>query len=286
MLLLPFEEYHEKVHEVRDDFDYAGSTATTLPFLMPSGYIYTVPGGPLGSIISGDFRGGRAVMLTDNGDGTLATIVTGNELFNYTIGKPIRSRARVKLGIDTTLPEETNIFVGCMEALETTPLQDAGAGPKVNVDAFGFYKPETGGAVYNQYWHAFSQFGDTPAFQITELSAANLNNLSGVDWKPWDATTGHGIRVDMVAEWMPLGRVSATVFEAEVRFWLRQETMTAAGLSTDVWTDWVLVAKHRMHGNYAITEATSDLMNHGVALLNTTDIVELDVDMVKCTQLW
>lgn len=280
-LLLPFNEYPEKVHEVRDDFTYEGSTATALPFLMPSGYVYTVPGGPLGSIISGDFRGGRAVMLTDGGANTLASIVTGNELFNYTLGKPIRSRVRIKLG--STRPAEANVWAGCMEAGEATPLQDAGAGPKVAVDAFGFYKAETGGAVYNgNYWHAFSQFGNAPTFQITELSALNRNNLSGEDWKSYDPGTDIGILVDMAIEWMPQAPITAAVFGAEVRFWLRRETAEGSGQ----FTDWVLVAKHRMDGNFAITAATSDLMNHGVALMNIADITELNVDFVRCTQLW
>ena len=194
----------------------------------------------------------------------------------------IRSVAHLKLGATGLLPEEANVYAGCMEELETNPMLDAGAGPKAGVDAFGFFKVETGGAVYDpNYWHAFSQFGDTPSRQVTELSALQRNNLSGIDWKSYDPTTGNGLLYKMVAEWMALGIVSATVFEAEVRFLLSRETAEGSGQFTDE----VLVAKHRMHGTYAITATTSDLMNHGVTLLNTAAVTELDVDFVKCTQL-
>lgn len=276
MRLVPIDFHKEKVFGVEDDFTYEGATATTNPFLLPSGLVLTAPGGPLGTIATGDAFGGQLVATTDAGDDTLELAVTENEIYQYVNDKPIRGIAK---GVELVLlPEQSNFLFGfqgdAANGMETTPMQADGAGIKATGDCIGFYKPGLAAAAqaYNQdYWHCVSMAD--AAVQYTELSAANCNNLSGVDWKGHVGAATAG-EFDMMVEWVPTHRISATVFGAEVRFWMAK---TGDALQ--------LVAKHVMVGAYAITDAAADLMNFGVALQNLTDICSVNVDYVKGEQL-
>ena len=265
---LPVDYHNEHVVGVEDDFCH-GSFATGVA--QVNGFTFTHA---VGAIATGDYLHGRAVMTTTAADNEFLSILTTNEIFQFLNDCPIRFKVILDPGVTAELPEELNIFLGCMEDMDTaTELQDAGAGPRADSDMFGFYAPEAGGAVYNEYWHAVSGFGANQ--QITELSAANANNLSGVDWKIYDPTTGDGLAHEFVAEWVPTNLVpgvagaASTLMDAEVRFWI----------------DGILVCKHQMTGTYVITMATAELMNFGVVISNITDISVLNVDYVKCEQL-
>ena len=270
MRLMPVDYHKEHVVGVETDFLH-GSFATGVA--QADGFTFTHA---VGAIATGDALHGRAVMTTTAADNQFLSIWTTNEIFQFLNDCPIRFKGLLQPGATAQLPEELNIFVGCMEDADTaTELQDAGAGPRADSDMFGFYTPEAGGAVFPnpEVWHAVSSFGANQ--QITPLIAANPANLSGVDWKVYDATTGDGILRELVAEWVPTNVVpgvagaAPTILDAEVRFWLNGQ----------------LVCKHQMTGTYQITMATAELMNFGVVICNITDISVLNVDYLKCEQL-
>lgn len=267
---LPVDFHKEDNFGVEDDFLH-GAFATGVA--QDNGFTFTHA---VGAIALGDAFGGVAVMTTTAADDEYLSILTTNEIFEFVLGKPIRFKCILTPGLTAELPEELNIFVGCMENMDTaTEFQNAGAGMRALCgDLFGFFKPSNDSAVFNQYWHAVSGHNDLEVY--TELSAANrVNNISGVDWKVYDDTTGNGIERELVAEWVPtnvvpgVGGVAPTIINAEVRFWI----------------DGVLVAKHLMSGVNQITIATTEEMNFGIVITNITDICVLDVDYLKCEQV-
>ncbi len=203
----------------------------------------------------------------------LLVVATTNEVFQFVQNLPIRFQARLHPG--PTTPEELNIFLGCMNAIGTAPCVDAGAGPKATGEHFGCYTPEAGGAVYaaadDDMWMAVSMHNDVR--QETILNAAN--SIDGQDHRVYVAGPGAGIEHDFIAEWVPtnpvpgVGAVAPTIFDAECRFWI----------------DGHLVAKHTMAGVNQITIVNTQLMNFGLATLNTAAASLLDLKQLKCDQL-
>ncbi|HUS95354.1 MAG TPA: hypothetical protein VMX97_01295, partial [Hyphomicrobiaceae bacterium] len=127
--------------------------------------------------------------------------------------------------------------------------------------------------VLGEHWHCITGHNDLG--QVDEMVATNPNNLSGVDWKIYDATTGDGITREFVAEYKPTNWVpgvagaAPTIFDAECRYFI----------------DGQLVCKHVMNGTFQITAATTQLMNFGVVCENITDICVLNMLYLKCEQL-
>lgn len=265
---LPVEFHKEKNFGVETDFLH-GSYATGVA--QADGFTFTHV---VGAIVTADAFAGVATITSTAAGVEFNSILSTWEIFEFVRAKPIRF---VALGVlPVLLPNEQNIFVGCMEDMDTaTEMQAAGAGPRADSDMFGFFTPDdTALAAYvatSDYWHAVSSFG---ALQIvTPLIATNRNNLSGVDWKA--QLGGVGIEHDLFAEWVPTNVVpgvagaAPTLMDAEVRFWI----------------DDILVAKHEMRGAFQITIATVEEMNFGIVMENITDIASLDVGYLKCEQV-
>lgn len=264
---LPVEFHKEKVYGVEDDFLHE---AVATGVAQDNGITFTHA---VGAIACGDHRTGIATITSTAANDEYNSILSTNEIFEFVMGKPIRFIAKGVLPV--LLPNELNIFVGCMEDMDTaTEMIDAGAGPRADSDMFGFYTPEAGGAVFpttEDLWHCVSSFGALQ--QITALNAANPLNLLGEDVKAQAA--GVGVEHELVAEWVPPNLVpgaagaAPTLMDAEVRFWV----------------DGRLACKHQMRGAFQITTGNTEEMNFGVVVLNITDICSLDVDYIKCEQL-
>jgi len=262
-MLVPRDFHKEKVFGVEDDMMYA---LWTTAVERPSCY---VPTHAVGAITGGDALGGEQTLTTTAADNEELYFVTANELFRYDVHRPLWGIHKdVEL---VTLPAEINFLLGFQEAMETTPIQDAGVGPKADGDGFGFFKPETGGTLNGAFWYAWSQFGANQL--LTQLSAANLNNLSGVDWCGHVGGATSGV-YDFAYYFRPANRVTATTFRGVCEFW-------AARVPGPL----QLVATHEMSGTYAITDATAELMNHGHAVRNITDICVATVGFCKGEQL-
>lgn len=264
---LPVEFHKEMVYGVEDDFLHE---AVASGIAQDNGFTFTHA---VGAITCGDGRTGIATLLTTAADNEFLSILSTNEIFEFVNGKPIRFVAKGVLPV--LLPNQLNLWVGCMEDSDTaTEMIDAGAGPRADSDMFGFYTPEAGGAVFpttQDLWHCVSSFGALQ--QITPLNAANPLNLTKEDVAA--QASGVGIKHDLFAEWVPTNFVpgvagaTPTLVDAEVNFWV----------------DGLLVAKHLMRGAFQITAAATEEMNFGVVVKNITDISSLDVDYIKCEQL-
>ena len=198
---------------------------------------------------------------------------TEYELFTFLDDRPCRFAVDLTPGVTADTPEELNLYIGCMEATDTaTEMQATGLGPRADSDMFGFFTVESVSAVYAnpEVWNCVSSIGASQ--QITVLTAANANNLSNVNQKVYDATTGDGNKVKLVAEYVPTSRVNAATFNAEVRFWIND----------------VLVAKHDLSGTYVITDAASEAMNFIVVGSNaaaSSATAAMNLNYVKCDQL-
>ena len=224
-------------------------------------------------------RGGTYLFTWTVADEEFISIVTAQEFFEFWPDKPIRFAASLTPGLTADTPEELNIFVGCMEDMDTaTEMQATGLGPRADDDMFGFFTVESVSAAYAnpEVWNCVSSFG---ALQIiTRLTANNPNNLSGVDQKVFDAGTGNGIERKMVAEWVPTNPVpgvaglAPALMDAEVRFWI----------------DGTIVAKHLMRGAFQITTAGTLAMNFGIVGSNaaaSSATAALQLHYLKCQQL-
>ncbi len=199
-------------------------------------------------------------------------VYTTNEIFQFVQGLPIWMHGRVLLGPGT--PEEENMFLGCMNAFNTAPCVDAGAGPKVTGDHFGFYTPEQGGATFgaleDDMWIAVSQHNGT-AIQ-TVLNAAN--SIDRQDHRAYAAGPGAGQETDFEAHFVPTGPVpvpagtAVVIFDATVQFWING----------------VNVAVHNHSGADQITIGNTTLMNFGLALLNTAAATTAFLSRMGCHQ--
>jgi len=267
MHTLPVEFHKEMVYGVEDDFLH-GAFATGVA--QDNGFTSTHA---VGAITMGDARGGTGLFTFTAAADEFLSHLTTNEIFEFVSGKPIRFIAKTVLPI--TLGNELNIFVGCMEDMDTaTEFIAAGAGVRLDCDKFGFFTPEAGGAVYpntEDLWHCVSSFGALQ--QVTPLLGTNPLNLLGADVKAWDGAAGVGHCLS--AEWVPTNLVPGvagavpTLMDAEVRFWV----------------DGLLACKHEMRGAFQITVATTEEMNFGIVGENLTDIASMSVDYLKCEQL-
>ena len=267
MYALPEEFHKEMVYGVEDDFLHE---AVATGIAQDNGFTFTHA---VGAITCGDFRTGIALFTFTAAADEFCSIVTTNAIFQFVQNKPIRFIAKTVL--PGTLGDELNIFVGCMEDMDTaTEFTAAGGGMRAGSDMFGFFTPEAGGAVYpntEDLWHCISNFGAVQ--QVTPLNAANPNNLLGADVKAWDGAAGVGQCLS--AEWVPTNLVpgvagaAPTLLDAEVRFWVGGK----------------LVAKHEMRGVFQITIAAAVAMNFGIVSENLTDIATLSADYIKCEQV-
>ncbi len=273
---MPIDYHKELVVGVEEEF-LSGLFATGVA--KDNGFTATHAVGAI-AIGDGPPMHGRSIWTFTAAADEYCSYLTTNEIFQFQQGLPIRFKGILEPELAAAVVQELNIFLGCMEDMDTaSEFVAAGGGMRVGGAAsgdskFGFFCVEAGGTAFNQYWHAISGFNDQE--QVTELSAANVANLSGVDWKIDDGTDG--FRREFVAEFMPTNTVpgvaggAPTLMDAEVRFWING----------------ILVAKHVMNGVYRITTAqalATGQMNFGVVAENLTDIVLLNVDYLKCDQL-
>lgn len=259
MNLLKVDYHKEEVYGVEEEF-LAGVPATGVASSNGMEAIYAA-----GTIATGDTRAGRATITHNAGANDEKSYSTTNEVFEFVAGKPIRFRAMTQPG--ATTPEEVNCFIGLMEGLDSAAMVDAGAGPKADTDGFGFFCVETGGAVYSQNWHVWSSFNT--AFQVTELVAANCNNLLN------ETIIKGEILRDFEAEWVStndvpgVGGAASTLLDAEVRFYVGG----------------ILAAKHVQNGVNVITTASTEEMDFGLYTLNTAGASTWFIDYLKCEQL-
>lgn len=269
MRLMPVDHQKEMVIGVEEEFVH-GSFATGVA--LGNGFTATHA---VGAIATGDALHGEAVVTYTAAADEYCSYVTTNEIFRFLNDCPIRFKAIIRPGVTAELPEEMNMFVGCMENMDTaTEFQAAGLGMRALCgDIFGFFTPESGGGVLGEHWHCITGHNDLE--QVDELVATNPNNLSGADVKIYDATSGDGLAHEFVAEWKPtnlvpgIGGVAATILNAEVNFWV----------------DGIHVCKHEQRGTFQITIATTELMNFGYVGENLTDIAVVNLLYLKCEQL-
>lgn len=279
---LPIDFHDEKVFRVQTDFAHNEHT-TGVPQL--DGWTPTFAAG---TIVTADRESVADATALPYGPAILT--VTGTavadqfhsylrtlEEFLFENDNPIRFIAKLPAGRADENLDELNIFIGCMEDMDTaTELQDNGLGPRADSDMFGFFKVEeaNAGALYGgSYWGCVSGFGANQ--QITMLNAGNANNLSAADQKVYAATIFRN-EVELVAEWMPtnvvpgVGGAAVTLLDAEVRFWVNG----------------ILCAKHRMIGVNQITIATAEAMNFGyVSRTGLAQIVVNHLGFMKCEQI-
>ncbi len=151
---------------------------------------------------------------------------------------------------EETTGDTSSVFVGFMNALSTTPLQNDGAGPKADFCGFGIYRVgSTAGiaagnltALDAAVWWAVVDNPTNFAQWRQRLDATNApQNLSGVK-QDAEQDTVYRLR----AECTPLGLKSATVLNLDFAFWIND----------------VLVATH----NCDMTIANFSNMNYGMAL--------------------
>ena len=202
MRLLPVEQHKEQVVGVEEEFIH-GSFATTVA--LGNGFTATHA---VGTIATEDALHGRGQFDFTAANAEYISYLTTWEIFQFLNDCPIRFKGIIEPGLTAEVPEELNIFLGCMENMDTaSEFVAAGGGMRLLCgDLFGFYTPEAGGAVFDDtFWHCVSGHNDIE--QYTELSAANVNNLSGADWLVIDGTTGNGIAREFVAEWKPTNLV-------------------------------------------------------------------------------
>lgn len=231
----------------------------------------------VGNIVGADGFGGVYLFTWTVADEEFISYLTLYEIFQFLQGKPIRFIGQFTPGLTADTPEELNLFLGCMEDMDTaTEMQAAGAGPRLDSDMFGFFCVESASVVFEpNYWYAVSSFGALQ--QTTLLNLANRSNLSGVPHKVFDGA-GDGIEHEFVAEWVPTNLVpgvagaAPTLMDAEVRFWI----------------DGLLVAKHEMRGAFQITVAGAQEMNFGLVGSNaaaSSATAALNLDFLKCEQV-
>lgn len=269
MRLVPVDHHKEQVVGVEEEFVHA-SFATGVA--LPNGF---TPTHAVGAIVNGDTLHGEAVVTYTAAADEYCSYLTTNELFLMQNGLPIRFKAIIRPGLTASLPEEMNIFVGCMENMDTaTEFVASGGGMRALCgDIFGFFTPESGGTVLNdEWWHCITGHNDLE--QVDEMSATNPNNLSGQDFPVIDGA-GDGITYELVAEWKPtnvvpgVAGVAATIINAETNFWING----------------IHVCKHEQRGTFEITIATAELMNFGYVGENLTDIAVVNLLYLKCEQL-
>ncbi|MEE9185255.1 MAG: hypothetical protein V3U39_12390 [Acidimicrobiia bacterium] len=270
MRLVPVDHHKEEVVGLEEEFIH-GSFATGVA--LGNGFTATHA---VGAIATADALHGEGLVTWTAAADEYCSYLSTWEIFQMLNGCPIRFKAILRPGLTASLPEELNLFVGCMENMDTaSEFVAAGGGMRALCgDIFGFFTPESGGAVLDDsVWHCITGHNDLE--QVDALNAANPNNLSGADVKVIDGTTGDGLTHEFVAEWVPtnvvpgVGGVAATIINAETRFWV----------------DGVLVAKHQQRGTFQITIATAELMNFGFVGENITDIAVCNLLYLKCEQL-
>jgi len=272
---LPIDYFPEHAYDaILDKFDFAFATATA----RTDGW---TPVFGAGTMAAAD----RAVTIEEPStlvitgtavDDQFTALWRSLEEFKFHNDQPIRFRVDFPAGAADQNLDEQSLFVGCLEGADgATDLLDDGAGPILDRDKFGFYKAGATGATWAAgYWWCVSSFGANQ--QATQLSAANPLNLSGVEYKQYDATTIFRHKQSLVAEWVPTNLVpgvagaAPTILDAEVRFWING----------------VLVCKHMMNGTYQITTATAEAMNFGyVSRMTAAEIAVNHLSFLRCTQL-
>ncbi len=223
-----------------------------------------------------DIFGGRYLFTHTAAANQYMALYSNAEMFQFVQGQPIWFHARLLLG--PTTPEEENLFIGCMDALQTAAVVDAGAGPKATGDHFGFYTPEAGGVTFDaaddDMWIAVSQHNGTEI--RTVLNAAN--SIDRQDHRAYVAGPGAGIETDFEADFVPTGPIGGTggvtIFDADIEF-------TINGLT-------VAVHHHSAGagGGIAITVANTTLMHFGIAMQNTAAATTALLSRMGCHQLY
>jgi len=241
--------------------------ATTVP--MDNGFTYNQVGAA-GTLQAGDTFEGMWLASTTGGAAEIGLLSTTNEVFNFTIGQPIRFIADITFQL---LATELNLFVGCGNAMATAMTITAGGGMKATGDHFGFYTPDSSSTVFvapreDERMYAVSQHNGTAI--VTELSAANTITRQDYD-------VAVGTRYQLQADFVPTGNIGGTggvtIFDADIEFRI----------------DGFLVAVHHHSagagGGIAITVANTTEMQFGIYHENITDICTYEIRQAKCRQL-
>jgi hypothetical protein len=200
-----------------------------------------------------DVPGGVVNVLTTAVDNEETWLMTTQECFLFQDKKPIAFTG--ELYYSEVTGDTANIFIGCMSALETTPFQDDGAGPKLDFSGFGFYRLD-GGVV----WNCIASVTTNQTTQALALADVP-NNLAG-EKVDADEDTLYNFH----AECTPLGLKSATVLNLDWDFWIN-----------DI---------HVAHMNTDETIANFGAMEFGVAVhAGDAQILNCYVDYLSCSQV-
>ncbi len=227
--------------------------------------------GPGAVAVEADIADGFVDMETAALDNDETWLPTTQEVFLFDdfANKPLVGEAL--LYYEEVTADTCNLFAGFMNALDTTPFQDDGNGPKADFCGFGIYRiGSTAGIVAGNLvaadtfvWNTIvDNVGDAQLTQALKLSDVGRgNNLAG---HKVDADSGTFYRLHM--ECNPVCMKSALIMNADFDFWIND--------------------LHVSHENMDMTIANFTEMHFGVAIhAGDGQILHAYVDYLSGSQI-
>ena len=224
-----------------------------------------VGGGDTGAVaVEADIVGGQVDMQTTALDNDETWLHTTQEVFRFNHLRPIVGEAY--LYYTEVTADTCNLFVGFMNAMATTPMQDAGLGPKADFCGFGFFRVDVVNAAgYDGVtWN-------TIVDNLTDF-VQRIQTLRLVDAGPGHNLTGEKVDADedtlyrFHMECNPVCLKSATVANFDFDFWLND--------------------RHVAHENCDMTIANFTEMEFGVAIhAGDGQILHAYVDYLSASQI-